>query len=198
MARGATVTLGPVIVPAVPQELVVRPVRRGLVGHRRLTVGADGVTFHSGLRTRRVSLADIRFLRSLPGAGEASVRVQVSVSDRTLPTWTLRDDDWLAVKDALSRLAPTLAIDPPPPRPIRVAADAALRTGDNPVESLRTVRRAMIGRWWVQVRPWSPGFRAEAHTLRGPQGVWAGEWRATLGEATDDAIAMIEELRRDE
>jgi hypothetical protein len=107
-------------------------------------------------------------------------------------------DDWLTLKVALERLAPAIAIDPPPSRPHRIAADAALRTGDDPVESLRTVRRAMVGRWWVQVRPWSPGFRAEAHTLRGPQGVWAGEWRPTLGEATDDAIAMIAELRQEE
>lgn len=163
-----------------------------------MTLGAGGFTFHSMVRHTHVGLDDVRFVRSSPLADEQFVRMEVHGGDRTLPAWTLRQEDWVAVKDALARLAPTIAIDPPPPRPIRVAADAALRTGDDPVESLRTVRRAMIGRWWVQVRPWSPGFRAEAHTLRGPQGVWAGEWRPTLAEATDDAIAMIGELRTDE
>ena len=38
-------------------------------------------------------------------------------------------------------------------------------------------------------------FRAEAHTMSGPPGVWAGEHRPTLGEAIDDGVAMIEDLR---
>ena len=45
------------------------------------------------------------------------------------------------------------------------------------------------------MRPWSPGFRAEAHTITGLAAVWAGELRSTLREATDDAIEMIEVLR---
>ena len=45
------------------------------------------------------------------------------------------------------------------------------------------------------VRPWAPGFRAEAHTISGPASVWAGELRPSLAEATADAIAMIDELR---
>jgi hypothetical protein len=86
---------------------------------------------------------------------------------------------------------------PPPVKPMRLAADANLRAGESPEESLRSVRRAQVGRWWVQLRPWSPGFRAEAHTLSGPPGVWAGELRPTLREATNDAIAMIEQLRHE-
>ena len=86
---------------------------------------------------------------------------------------------------------------PPPVKPLRLAADTNLRAGESPEESLRSVRRAQVGRWWMQLRPWSPGFRAEAHTISGPPGVWAGELRATLREATDDAIAMIEQLRHE-
>ena len=84
-----------------------------------------------------------------------------------------------------------------PPKPLRLAADANLRAGESPQESLQTVRRAQVGRWWIQLRPWSPGFRAEAHTLSGPPGVWAGELRPTLREATDDAVAMIDVLRHE-
>jgi len=85
----------------------------------------------------------------------------------------------------------------PAPKPRRLAADALLRVGEDPAESLRSVRRAQVGRWWIQVRPWSPGFRAEAHTITGLAAVWAGELRPTLREATDDAIAMIEVLREE-
>jgi hypothetical protein len=63
-------------------------------------------------------------------------------------------------------------------------------------ECLRSVRKATVGRWWMRVRPVDDGFRAEAHTMRGPPGVWAGERRATLAEATDDAVAMIGVLRQ--
>jgi hypothetical protein len=188
-----------VIEPAPSQELVVHPLGRGRTAtRRRLIVGDDGITFRSTFRNVTVAFESVRFVRSVALADQQRVRLEVAVSDRSLPVWTLRQEDWQTLKSALESRAPTIAIDPPPARPHRIAADAALRTGDNPVESLRTVRRAMVGRWWVQVRPWSPGFRAEAHTLSGPHGVWAGEWRPTLGEATDDAIAMIEELRQDE
>jgi hypothetical protein len=64
-----------------------------------------------------------------------------------------------------------------------------------PAASLRTVRRAVVGRWWLQVKPLAGGgFQAMAHTMSGPPGLWAGEVRATLGEATDDAIDMAESL----
>ncbi len=72
-----------------------------------------------------------------------------------------------------------------------------LRLGDEPPEeSLRTVRRATVGRWWLQVKPLlEGGFQAQSHTLRGEPGVWAGPVRATLAQATDDAIEVIEYLR---
>lgn len=63
------------------------------------------------------------------------------------------------------------------------------------MESLRAVRRAHVGRWWVQVKPFEGGFRAEAHTVSGPPGVWAGDRRELLAEATADAVAMLPEFR---
>ena len=40
------------------------------------------------------------------------------------------------------------------------------------------------------------GFHAVAHTMSGPPGVWAGPVRGTLGEAIDDAVDVLDELRR--
>ena len=66
-----------------------------------------------------------------------------------------------------------------------------------PEQTLRMVRRAVVGRWWVQVKPLlDGGFHAVAHTMSGPPGVWAGPVRSTLGAATDDAISVLDELRR--
>ncbi|MCB0957251.1 MAG: hypothetical protein KDB12_13940 [Ilumatobacter sp.] len=82
-------------------------------------------------------------------------------------------------------------------RSLPVHSSVALQPGVEPVESLRTVRRAVVGRWWVQVMPRDGCFRAEAHTMSGPPGVWAGEHRSTLGEAIDDGVAIIGELSRE-
>lgn len=72
-----------------------------------------------------------------------------------------------------------------------------LELGHEPPDaSLRTVRRAVVGRWWLQVKPLADGgFQAVAHTMSGPPGLWAGEPRTSLGAATDDAVSMIEPLR---
>lgn len=80
--------------------------------------------------------------------------------------------------------------------------------GAPPDESLRTVRRAVVGRWWLQVKPLMAdgqaggmaggsdvGFQAQAHTMRGEPGVWAGEVRPTLAQATDDAVGIVDHLR---
>lgn len=66
-----------------------------------------------------------------------------------------------------------------------------------PEETLRTVRRGVVGRWWVQVKPLvDGGFHALAHTMSGPPGVWAGPVRDTLAAAIDDAVEVLDELRR--
>jgi hypothetical protein len=80
------------------------------------------------------------------------------------------------------------------PRPLRWPVGASASA--DPVESLQSVRRAQVGRWWMSVRPFEGGFRASAHTIKGPPGVWAGDMRSTLAEATADAVAMVDELRR--
>lgn len=183
----------------VPIEVVVQPVASRLHSSRRLLIiDSAGLTYTKRFRTQRMPFGAVRVVRTGARADGRLVQVRVETSDGSVPVWTFRRHDWAVVKDAIERVSPSLPIDPPPSTPRRLAADAALRTGADPTESLRSVRRATVGRWWVQVRPWTPGFRAEAHSLAGPPAVWAGELRATLSEATDDAIAMIDEFRREE
>lgn len=73
-------------------------------------------------------------------------------------------------------------------------AAVPLQAGADPAESLRSIRRANVGRWWVTVMPRGDGFRAEAHTMTGPPGAWAGPLRGTLRRATDDGVAMLPEF----
>jgi hypothetical protein len=119
-------------------------------------------------------------------------------ADGSVKVWPRRRRSQPAAPDAAEPAA-AAPLQPvaPPPKPLRLAADANLRAGESPRESLQSIRRAQVGRWWIQLRPWSPGFRAEAHTLSGPPGVWVGELRPTLREATADAIAMIDVLRHE-
>lgn len=99
------------------------------------------------------------------------------------------------MSDAGAALPEPAAPPGAPRRALPVHSSTVLQPGEQPEESLRTVRRAVVGRWWLQVMPRDGGFRAEAHTMSGPPGVWAGELRATLREATADGLAIIPELR---
>lgn len=80
-----------------------------------------------------------------------------------------------------------------------MSASSNSRDLTDPEECLRTVRRATLGRWWLQVKPVAVddgyGFQAQAHTMRGEPGLWAGEVRATLAEATGDAVEAVAFLR---
>lgn len=68
----------------------------------------------------------------------------------------------------------------------------------DPMESIRSVRTAAVGRWSVEVTVLDEHcFRAIANTHAGPADSRTGELRGTLREATEDAIAMIEQLRRE-
>ncbi|MDO8362299.1 MAG: hypothetical protein Q7V88_05345 [Actinomycetota bacterium] len=81
------------------------------------------------------------------------------------------------------------------PRRREVLATAPRSSGDA-ARDLREVRRAEVGRWWLRVQPHADGsWRAEAHTVSGSPGVWAGDMRPTLAEATADALAIVDELR---
>lgn len=179
-----------------PSEVVLQP--RGRLGPlgRALAIRSNAIVFHRPRRDLEVPLAAVRSIRTREVASHTTI-VTFEVSNMRAPVWKFHDDDWQHAAAALRILLPEVPINPPPPRRRRIAADAALRTGNDPVESLRAVRRATVGRWWVQVRPWTSGFRAEAHTISGPPSVWAGELRRTLSQATDDAIAMIAELRQE-
>lgn len=67
------------------------------------------------------------------------------------------------------------------------------------LESIRTIRRAAVGRWAIEVKVHdSNRFQAIAHTRAGAPGLWAGDEHPTLATATDDAVRMIGELRHEE
>lgn len=182
---------------AAPNEVVLQPYGPVLpLFGRKLVIRSNAIVFRRLRRDLEVPFTAVRSIRTRPTTIDSTILTFGAPGLRP-PVWKFHDEDWRHAAAALRVLLPEVPINPPPPRRHRIAADAALRTGDDPVESLRSVRRATVGRWWVQVRPWTSGFRAEAHTISGPPSVWAGELRRTLGQATDDAIAMIAELRQE-
>lgn len=69
----------------------------------------------------------------------------------------------------------------------------------DPLESIRSIRRAATGRWMVTIKVHdSNRFQAIAHTCGGPPGLWAGDEHPALAAATEDAVRMIGELRHEE
>lgn len=67
----------------------------------------------------------------------------------------------------------------------------------DPVEALRSIRRATVGDHIIRVRALPDGFRAETTDHAGTDVLRKGELRSTLAAATEDAIAQVE-LARDQ
>lgn len=92
--------------------------------------------------------------------------------------------------------APEIAVNPAEPWIDRHGVWHSELHGHDPLETIRSIRRAAFGRWFMEVKVLDEHrFQGIAHTLAGPPGLWAGDEHATLREATDDAVRMIGELR---
>lgn len=99
----------------------------------------------------------------------------------------------------LQRVVPEIAINPVDPWIDRHGVWHSELHGRDPLETIRSIRRAAFGRWSMEIKVHDEHrFQAIAHTLAGPPGLWAGDEHATLREATDDAVRMIGELRHQE
>lgn len=99
----------------------------------------------------------------------------------------------------LQRNVPEIAVNPVEPWIDRRGHWHSELHGSDPLETIRSIRRAAFGRWFMEVKVLDEHrFQGIAHTLAGPPGLWAGDEHATLREATDDAVRMIGELRHQE
>jgi hypothetical protein len=105
----------------------------------------------------------------------------------------------MTIIEFVRRHAPEIAINPVEPWIDRHGRWHSELHGNDPLESIRSIRRAAFGRWSMEVKVLDAHrFQAVAHTLAGPPGMWVGDEHATLAEATDDAVRMIGELRHQE
>lgn len=158
---------------------------------RRLEFDHAGLTIVGVSEKRRVSYDDI-----IAFTGDYDVRfIGGGVSDY----FWVGPGGHYEIADFLHAHAPLIKIDPVEPWVDRYGHWHSELHRTDPLESIRSIRRAAFGRWFMEVKVLDERrFQGIAHTLAGPPGLWAGDEHPTLREATDDAVRMIGELRQQE
>jgi hypothetical protein len=120
--------------------------------------------------------------------------VQPGTSRREIRSPTLRNGAETLVREYLRTLGLQSLLRDRPPTVYAQFTTTELLEHD-PVESLRSVRRAAVGDRLIRVRALTDGFRAETTDQSGKRLVRTGEVRATLAEATHDAIQHVAAVR---
>lgn len=107
--------------------------------------------------------------------------------------------DWMTIRRWVQRVEPEIVVDPPKIWQDRFGDIHGLPPDSDPAASLRAVREAYVDVWHVKIEVSEVDgrlrFRTIANTVWGPPGLWAGDERDTLAEATADGVAIIEDLR---
>lgn len=108
-------------------------------------------------------------------------------------------NNWMKIQRWVRRMEPDIVVDPPAIWQDRFGDMHGLPPDSDPAASLRAVREAYVDVWHVKIEVSEVDgrlrFRTIANTVWGPPGLWAGDERDTLAEATADGVAMIEDLR---
>lgn len=158
---------------------------------QRMVIDQFGVTI-----VRMRSERQIRFDDVIAVVGEEFVSF---VGDDFRAGLNVGIDGRIYISGFLQRHVPQIAINPVEPWIDRRGVWHSDLHRMDPVESIRSIRRAGFGRWLMEIKVFDEHrFQAMAHTLAGPPGMWVGDEHGTLREATDDAVRMIGELRQQE
>lgn len=164
----------------------------GWVGYRyrqqRMEIDQFGVTIVRMRSERQINFDDV-----IAVVGEEFVSF---VGDDFRAGLNVGLDGRIYISGFLQRHVPQIAINPVEPWIDRHGRWHSELHRMDPLESIRSIRRAGFGRWSMEIKVLDEHrFQAMAHTLAGPPGMWVGDEHATLREATDDASRMIGELR---
>lgn len=158
---------------------------------QRLELDDRGVTIVHVWSSRRIEFANV-----LCVTGGTSMTF---VGDGPSDGLPVNHESRYAVEDFLHDHAREIKVNPVEPWVDRHGRWHGELHRTDPLESIRSARKAALGRWTVEVVVLDEHrFQASAHTHAGPADARAGELRGTLREATDDAIAMIEEFAREQ
>lgn len=167
---------------------------------RRWEVDGDVVTVVVRGRRTEVRLADIVVVRTHSDIRKGPDFTWVSLATRTSDVMSISMDvvDSVLFAKFVQARDPDIAIDPQEPWCDRTGEWHGALHSKDPIESIRSIRHAATGRWAIDIKVHdAQHFQVVAHTVAGPPGLWAGEVHESLDAATDDAVAMIEELRHE-
>lgn len=158
---------------------------------QRLELDPSGVTIVHVWSSRRIEFANV-----LCVTGGTSMRF---VGDGQSDGLSVSHEGRYAVEDFLHDHAREIKLNPVEPWLDRHGRWHGELHRTDPIESIRSVRKAAVGRWSVEVKVLDERrFQASAHTLAGAASARTGEVRDTMSGATEDAIAMIEEFAREQ
>lgn len=94
-------------------------------------------------------------------------------------------DEWLREHQ------PDIRIDPTSPWRDRFGTWHVVEPGYDPVETMTSVRRSLVGPWEIVARSCDGGFRAEQRVVKSGAVVHAGAVRETLAEAKADGVRLV-------
>lgn len=160
---------------------------------QRIEIDQFGVTVVRIRSERRIPMAEVLYVKA-----DEFVRF-IGDRDRDLGGLLVGWEGRNAVTRHLQRHLPEVPVNPVEPWLDRHGRWHSELHRADPLESIRSIRRAVVGRWAIEVKVHDRArFQAIAHTCGGAPGLWAGDEHTTLAAATDDAVRMIRELRHGE
>lgn len=160
---------------------------------QRMEIDQFGVTIVRIRSERHIAMDDVVYVRADETARFFGDR------DRELGSMLVGWEGRNTLRRHLQQHLPEVQVNPVEPWLDRRGVWHSELHRMDPLESIRSIRRAATGRWLVKIKVHdSDRFQAIAHTCGGPPGLWAGDEHPTLAAATEDAVRMIGELRHEE
>jgi hypothetical protein len=169
-----------------------------------VALDGDGLTIRGSLHRHRIEWAQLASIQTTYHASRFGIGDHVSYLDRRdrqlAPTWVhsvyLVDDSAWRFRNFVEQHGIPVAINPPRyPMP---GKDTWRPTpfDHDPFESIRTVRRAVVGPYVVIVRPRGDRFVALTIDERTDEQVVVSDDRADMASAIEAAIDQIHDARR--
>jgi len=170
------------------------------VRRRRLVLTRDALAIEVPGRQREIRWVDVVAVSWRPVASK-STGVGWSPVVRTrdgrlagAATPVLIGEAWVSDVNAwLREHQREIRIDPRPPWRDRFGTWHVAEPGYDPVETMRSIRRSLVGPWEVTTTSCEGGFRARQVRVHSGELVAESPVRATLREAVDDGVALVRE-----
>lgn len=163
----------------------------------RLVLDADGLCTTGVFSSRKVAwdrIVAISWLEdNSPNTGPGMLPVLLGADGRSQYGGKIPEHRRFDVNSWLREHQPEIRIDPKPPWRDRFGAWHVAEPGYEPVETMMSVRRSLVGPWEIVARSCDGGFRAEQRVVRSGVVVTREPVRETLADAKADGVRLVRE-----